>query len=560
VYHPDFTVPDWAKDAVMYQIFPDRFACGDAEAVRKGLDFHQSKGRSEITLHESWDELPRYEAGEGESYYTPSDMFGGDLEGIRQKLPYLKELGVNLIYLNPIFESASNHRYNTGDYLAVDPILGGEEALDRLVTAAKEAGIRIVLDGVFAHTGEDSVYFNRLGRYDSLGAFQSKESPYFGWYEFSDWPEVYRSWWGFGSLPTVNKENAEWEDFVVTGADSVVRTWVRKGIDGYRLDVADELSDHTIEGIRESMKAENPESFLIGEVWEDATTKESYGKLRTYALGSGLDSVMNYPFRDMTIGYLLGHVNALDYKSFLVNQRLNYPKEMYYALMNLLSSHDAVRVRSVLSTACDGRGQSREEQAREEISAEQYAEGGAAQRLAALIQFSLPGIPAVYYGDEVGMTGLLDPFNRKPYKVCDEEMLSYYQRLAEVRRTFAALAGGEVSFYATVGGMLGILRQTVRGENAFGGAAAAGATLTVVNPSREPKRMVVDLHREVECMAEKDRELFSNMEWKRATGLLSGTSFEAIEGLFEIEMDGLSGDIFELKWSKQEDERTTCEQ
>jgi hypothetical protein len=227
---------------------------------------------------------------------------------------------------------------------------------------------------------------------------------------------------------------------------------------------------------------------------------------------------------------------------------LNYPKEMYYALMNLLSSHDAVRVRSVLSTGCDGKGLSREEQAREEISAEQYAEGGAAQRLAALIQFSLPGIPAVYYGDEVGMTGLLDPFNRKPYKVCDEEMPAYYRRLAEVRRTRAALAGGEVCFYATVGGMLGILRYTVCGEDAFGRAAAAGATLTVVNPSRELRRMVVDLHREGECMTEKDRERCVTMDWKRAEGVLSGRSFEAIEGLFEIEMDGVSGDVFELEW------------
>jgi glycosidase len=556
VYEPDFAVPDWAKNAIMYQIFPDRFASGDPESMKKGLAWHQEKGRSDIALHENWDELPQYEASHGQEFYMPCDMFGGDLEGVRQRLPYLKELGVSVIYLNPVFESASNHRYNTGDYLKIDPILGGEDAFERLIADAESAGMKVILDGVFAHTGEDSVYFNRFGRYDSSGAFQSTESPYFGWYVFSNWPESYNSWWGFGSLPAINKENPDWSNFVIEGEDSVVKTWVGKGASGYRLDVADELPDHVIEKIREHMKAENPEAFLIGEVWEDATTKESYGKLRSYALGKGLDSVMNYPFRDMTIAYILGRVDAVQYKRFLVNQQLNYPKEMYYALMNLLSSHDVARIRSVLSTGGEGKGMSREEQAKEEISAEDYESGAARQRLAAMIQFSIPGIPTVYYGDEVGMTGLLDPFNRKTYKVCDEEMLSFYKALGDIRKSRSALAVGGVRFYATIGGVLGIMRCTACGEDVLGRDAERSIVLTVVNPSAESKRIVVDLRHSDDCKADEAEEIFHGDEWTQAVSAFTGKRLEAEAGLFEIEMGPLEGDIFDIEWKANVEDST----
>ena len=242
-YDEAFETPDWAKSAIMYQIFPDRFNMGDPDGVRAGIAWHQGMGRTDIELCGDWNALPVYEAKDGQLYYMPTDIFGGDLEGIRQRLSYLKELGVSLIYLNPIFESASNHRYNTGDYLKIDPILGNEASFRKLSEEAKEAGIRIILDGVFSHTGDDSVYFNKYGRYEGPGAYQSKESPHFGWYKFESYPDRYKSWWGFETLPEVDESNHDWQDFVLAGKDSVVRHWLSEGASGYRLDVADELPD-----------------------------------------------------------------------------------------------------------------------------------------------------------------------------------------------------------------------------------------------------------------------------------------------------------------------------
>ena len=447
VYDKDFVTPDWARKAVMYQIFPDRFNKGNPEKVRAGVEYHRNMGRSEIELHESWDDIPVYEAKEGKKYYMPGDIFGGDLEGIRNRIPYLKSLGINLIYLNPIFESASNHRYNTGDYLKIDPILGDEEDFEKLAAYAREAGIRIILDGVFSHTGDDSVYFNRYGHYSGEGAWQSKDSPYYDWYLFDDWPERYKSWWGFETLPEVDEENPAWQEFMITGQNSIVKYWMRKGASGYRLDVADELPDETIEQIRAAVKGADPDGLLIGEVWDDATTKQSYGKQRTYALGRGLDAVMNYPFLNHTIDFLKGKTDAWEYARFLDHQRHTYPPPMYYTLMNLMSSHDVCRMRSVLARDFDAGKMSRKEQAEFELTEEEKLLGGKRQRLAAAIQFSLPGIPAVYYGDEVGMTGLFDPFNRLTYRRDDLSLIEWYMELAILRNSYPVMSIGEVRFF-----------------------------------------------------------------------------------------------------------------
>ncbi|MDR3364262.1 MAG: glycoside hydrolase family 13 protein [Clostridiales Family XIII bacterium] len=547
VYDKNFTTPDWAKSAVLYQIFPDRFARGDEAGVRAGVACHKGKGRADIELRENWGALPVYEAKEGCKYYMPSDIFGGDLEGIRRRLPYLKELGVTLVYLNPIFEAASNHRYNTGDYLKIDPILGDTAAFRRLAAEAAGLGIRIMLDGVFSHTGDDSVYFNKYGRYDGLGAYQSKDSPYFGWYKFSDYPGKYKSWWGFESLPEIDEHNAGWQGFTITGENSVVKKWLGEGAAGYRLDVADELPDGTIEQIRKAVKETDPEAFLIGEVWEDATTKQDCGKGRTYALGRGLDAVMNYPFRDRTAELLLGKIDARLYCRFLVHQQHSYPPQMYYTLMNLLSSHDVSRIRSALAKDFDPRGMTRAEQARFELTADEFALGGLRQRLAAAIQFSLPGIPSVYYGDEVGMTGLLDPFNRGTWREEDAGICEWYKTLAALRSAHPVMSTGNVRFFSTNGNVLGIFRYTVNGRDFFGRELGADAVLAVVNPTGEPHRIVFDFG---ELYAALPLDEASAAVWRgtrAARSLLSDRIAPLESGLVVIDVPPAGAELFQIE-------------
>ena len=547
----DFKTPAWAKRAVLYQIFPDRFCCGDPRRVREGIAWHQGLGRSEIELHEDPAALPVYEAKDGRSFYMPCDLFGGDLEGIRQRLPYLASLGISLIYLNPIFEAASNHRYNTGDYTRIDPVLGDEAGFQRLCEEALSLGIHIILDGVFSHTGDDSVYFNKEGRYDSVGAYQSKESPYFSWYRFSQWPDKYKTWWSFGSLPEVNEHDPTWLDFFMQEDHGVLPVWQRRGAAGWRLDVADELPDDTIEQIRASVKRQDPEAFLLGEVWEDATTKQSYGKMRRYALGRGLDSVMNYPFLNRTIAFLTGAAGAVAYRKFLVAQWMNYPAEMYYTLMNLLSSHDVARLRTLLSRPVDPHKMSRAEQAAFAVTPEEDALGGKRQRLAAAIQFSMPGIPAVYYGDEVGMTGLLDPFNRRMWREEDPGMLEWYRKIARIRQEHPALQSGHVLFYSTNGNVLGILRYTMDGKDAFGEAVSDDAVLTVVNPTTESHRIVIDFAQEKELQPLAHREAFLRLRGKAAESLISDRVIPLMSGLLEIDVAPVSAEIFRLTWENE---------
>jgi glycosidase len=534
----------------------------------------------------------------------PLDLFGGDLPGVTEALPYLKGFGVSLIYLNPVFEAYSNHRYNTADYLKIDPALGTDEDFRELVTRAREFGVRVILDGVFSHTGDDSVYFNKYGRYEGLGAYQSKESPYYSWYTFSDYPAHYRSWWGFDTLPEVNEEKPDWIDFIIEGDDSVFNMWTRRGAAGFRLDVADELPDDTISRMRRALKAADPEAFLLGEVWEDATTKQSYNVGRRYALGGELDSVMNYPFANHTKGFLLGWLDAFAYMRFLVSQSQNYPKEMYYSLMNLLSSHDVARIRTVLATGADGKGMSREDQAEFTISDVDDARGEALVRCAAALQYSLPGIPVIYYGDEVGLHGLLDPFNRGTFPVegfedsdnaekkCEpdkpprkEEPLSgnggasgggsraessgedaaaygpagdslaaWYRRLGALRNACGALRTGEALYYSTNGDVIGVLRYCLGGTDAFGAPAADEMLLTVVNPDPEPRRIVIDLRAEKECLSFENLALIRALEPGRAVRLMSscgGTDRQSIpimSGLLDVSVPPYCAEIFEIVW------------
>jgi len=545
VYEKDFTTPDWARTAILYQIFPDRFCMGDESGVRSGVEYHRGMGRSEFELHENWEDLPVFEAKDGRDYYMPSDIFGGDLEGIRKRLSYLKELGVTLLYLNPVFEAASNHRYNTGDYLKIDPILGDGASFRRLAEDARASGVRLMLDGVFSHTGDDSLYFNKYGRYEGVGAYQSKDSPYYDWYKFDNHPDDYVSWWGFETLPEVNKSVPGWREFVISGRDSVVKHWLREGASGYRLDVADELPDDIIELIRAAVKETDPEAFLLGEVWEDAITKQSYGSRRTYALGLGLDAVMNYPFLNRTIEFLTGKIDASLYCMFLTHQRHTYPAPMYFTLMNLLSSHDVCRIRTKLAAGVDPANMSREEQARFELTLEEYELGGLRQRLASAIQFSLPGMPSIYYGDEAGMTGLLDPFNRRAFREEDASITEWYKTLAGLRRGHPVMSTGDVRFYSTDGSVLGILRYTTDGHDFFGGDMEDDAVLTVINPTGEPRRLVFELG----DVPEQSRPLQPIKSTVPVIGvsLLTGLEISLDHGLAEIDMPPLGAEIFCLR-------------
>lgn len=431
VYDRCFKTPDWLLGGIMYQIFPDRF-------------FRSGKRKTNVPidrkLHENWNETPDWEPN-SEGKITNTDYFGGDLKGIEEKLDYLKSLGVTCIYLNPIFESHSNHRYDTADYSKIDPLLGNQEDFTHLCKTAEKMGIRIILDGVFNHTGSDSVYFNREKRYKSDGAYNSKNSPYFSWYNFQNWPDDYDCWWNFKTLPSVNEATPEYKEYI-TGRGGIIQKWIDAGACGWRLDVADELPDFFLENIRMAAKIKKNNSLILGEVWEDASNKCSYGKRRKYLLGGQLDTVMNYPFRNAVLGFLTG-ADATDMMEIILEILENYPTQVVNILMNIIGTHDTERALTVLAgkPLC-GRG--RRWQSKTCLSKERRSLGLRLMKLASAMQFTLPGVPCVYYGDEAGMEGYRDPFNRfcYPWGSEDKKLIEWYQKLGEIRKNCSCLKEG----------------------------------------------------------------------------------------------------------------------
>ena len=491
VFRADFDTPAWFRRSVMYQIFPDRFAFSDDGTAQRGLAYHRALGQTP-ELHRSTLEAVRWQPRPFERDYSPDDFYGGTLRGIEQKLPYLKALGVSCLYLNPIVEARSNHRYDTSDYRKIDPILGTNEDFERLCRRAEDFGIRILLDGVFSHTGADSVYFNRYGSYPGLGACQGKDSPYYDWYEFRHFPNDYRCWWGFKDLPEVDERNESWQDFVVSGKNSVVREWLRRGAAGWRLDVADELPDEVLALIRRAAKEEKPDAPILGEVWEDAVLKESYGARRRYALGDALDSVMNYPFRSAALDFIHHRSNAYGLRDFLIGQQLHYPRPLYYSLMNLLGSHDVDRIRTAMAAPTTLRALSRVEQLNYPFRAEDLAMALDREKLCAALQFSLPGVPSIYYGDEQGMWGTGDPFNRAPFREGETELHDFYASLAARRNENTCLQTGEAVFAACSSEILTVLRYIRGGRDCFGAPAQDGAWLLVLNRSEREQRWEAD--------------------------------------------------------------------
>ena len=442
VFDGAFSTPAQWREGIVYQIFPDRFRRSSWEDFYTRAQYHIEKGRF-IRIHDRWSEEVCYAPSPGQDDYEPDDFFGGDINGIREKLPYLRDLGVTAIYLNPIFESASNHRYNTADYNRVDPIFGNEDEFRALCSEAGAMGMRIMLDGVFSHTGADSRYFDKFSRYEDDGAYEDENSPYRKWYTFHGDHDYYDSWWGFPSLPNVDELEPSYTDFIA-GDNGVLRHWANDGAADWRLDVADELPDEFIRILRKRVKQNDPNGVLLGEVWEDCSNKYGSAGRRGYVDGDELDSAMNYPFTEAVISFLTCKSDAYALNHALQMLCEHYPKPFYEACLNLLSSHDIVRAATALSGAPDRSSLSRRRQAAYRPKEADAKKGAARLILATAIQMTLPGVPCVYYGDEAGMTGMADPFNRKTYPWGDEnpETMRAFAALMHARRDTEALKKG----------------------------------------------------------------------------------------------------------------------
>lgn len=492
VYDKDFVTPDKMKGASIYQIFPDRF--------RRSKDFNYASvvkncKREERIYHKDWYEDVDIE-GKPSTGYLACDFFCGSLNGISEKLDYIKSLGINIIYLNPIFEARSSHRYDTADYLNVDPILGGNEAFTKLVKEAQSKGITLILDGVFSHTGADSRYFNKFERYEGTGAYKSyltgEESDYRSWYNFYRDEEngvSYDSWWGFPDLPNVNENSLSYRRSVF-GEGGIVDTWTSRGAGGIRLDVSDELPDSFIRQMRSALKSyTNGEGILVGEVWEDASNKCSYGSYRDFMLGRTHDSVMGYTFRKCVLDFLNGYISAEVFDSRMEGYRERYPAQAYYCIMNLISSHDVPRAYTLFSKPTDVEG--RQEQLKIKVSEEDSKHCEMLMRMAFAIQTAYVGASCIYYGDEILMDGYKDPFNRRTYpwdklSKRQEEELEAVRKIASLRNENLVLKTGYYETLLAEGGSL-VFRRYLDSERKdyFGNLIADGAEEIILILNRE---------------------------------------------------------------------------
>ena len=448
----DFTTPDWAKGAVIYQVFPDRFC-------KSGLC--DLTGKLEpYTLHQNWDEEVQWQPDE-KGEVLNNDFFGGNFRGVQEKMDYIASLGTTILYVNPISKSFSNHRYDTGDYKTPDPMLGTEADFRAMCEAAHAHGIRVILDGVFSHTGADSLYFDKNRNFGGKGAYCDSDSPYRSWYTFQQYPHVYDSWWGFETLPTVRKMDPAFLDYIIEGEDSVIAHYLSLGADGFRLDVADELPNEFVDRLKKRLRALRPDALLIGEVWEDASNKISYGIRRRYFTDGTLDSIMNYPFRKAILDFVRQEDDGRNFANTVMTIAENYPPQVLCCNMNLLGSHDTPRIMTALVDNFDG---SRQELACRSLSLQQRQLALERLVLASVLQYTLPGSPSIYYGDEAGMEGGKDPFNRRTYPWGREnsQLLDHYRLLGSLRKKYDVLATGKISFLSAEMGRLGYARESLK--------------------------------------------------------------------------------------------------
>lgn len=487
IYKSTYKTPDFAKGNIIYHIFVDRFNRADGVKTKR-----------KYRLHESFSESPEVVSADGK--YYADDFFGGNFNGIREKLDYLEELGVGIIYLSPIFKAYSNHRYDTGDYLNVDELLGTEDDFKRLLDAAHEKGMKVILDGVFNHSGADSLYFNKFGTYDSLGAYQSKSSPYYDWYYFKKFPDEYACWWGCDNVPDLNKSNKDYRALVF-GKNGVVEKWQKLGADGWRLDVVDELPIDFVNLLIKKIKSVNKDALVIGEVWEDASTKVSYGELRPYLLGDQLDGTMNYPFMNAIIAYVRDGDEKF-FKDTVQSILENYPKETVYCLMNSLGTHDTVRIINALSDV-RAHGWSKTHKLGYKLPDSEYEKAKKKLYLASVLQFTLPGIPSIFYGDEAGLQGFDDPINRRPYPWGseDKEILAHYKKLGRIRRENRAVFSG------------GFNMRDENGLVAYERAGGDDEFLIAVNAGADDKTLIIN---------KEYSSLYNNKEYKDVVDVPAG--------------------------------------
>lgn len=486
-YKQSDKAPEWYQEAIFYQIFPDRFATHLETA--QGIGGKVLNPKDNIFIYGQKSDDPYYIKDE-KGDIARWDFYGGTLQGIIDKISYLKEeLGVTAIYLNPIFEAHSNHRYDTSDYFNIDPMLGDERTFRKLIRTLHDNDMRIVLDGVFSHVGKNSHYFNANGFYGSdIGATKDRQSPYFDWFKFTNWPYEYKSWWGIDDLPEVDKHSVSFQEYIYGDVDSVLAKWNKFDIDGWRLDVADELPDYFIEGIRKNLDTYS-EMILIGEVWEDASRKISYNDRRMYIFGGGLQSCMNYPFRDIILNYLSQNISAKDAAIQLMVLQENYPRDIFYNNFNNVGTHDTERILTMMD------------------------DNKRKVNLAFGMMSVLPGIPCFYYGDEAGLTGGKDPSNRKffPWGAEEPFLLSAMKRWIKTRKAYKPLRSGEfVPFY--VGDFLGILRYDTTGYSIY-----------VINPTNRAQTIKVD-HLNFLSVCP--------IDYSKLKDILDGIEVEAYDGYF----------------------------
>ncbi|WP_321832942.1 glycoside hydrolase family 13 protein [Clostridium butyricum] len=412
-------LPDWYKEGIIYQIFVDRFCNGNDDG-----SINNPKKNSFI--YGRWDDTPVY-IKDYQGRTIRWDFYGGNIRGIIKKLDYIKSLGVNIINLSPIFKSSSCHKYDAGDYDIIDEMFGTEEDFKELCEKAKSKDIKIILDGVFSYTSSDSRYFNKAGNYDEIGAYQSPNSKYHNWYKFNRYPYGYECWWGIEGRPNINVMHNSYIDFLVNRDDSIIKKWIDLGASGWRLNVTDELPDEFIEIIRDRLDTLDKETVLIGDVWDDASNKISYSKKRRYLYGKEIQSVTNYPLRESLINFTRGYIKSDKLKKKVMSLYENYPREVFLGNINLIGTSDTERILTVL----DGNIR--------------------CLKIIVALQFTIPGVPLIYYGDETGVTGGRDPDNRKsyPWENEDVDLIGFYKRIAQIRNGQDALKKGDFNIFDT---------------------------------------------------------------------------------------------------------------
>ena len=474
VYDKNYSQPSGYAGKTMYQIFPDRFFVGDYSAD------------TDRVVRSDWGGIPFYNNDKNSADFIGSDFFGGNLSGIIKKLDFLKELGISIIYLNPIFLSSSNHRYNTFDYMQIDPLLGDEKVFAKLCEKAHSLGIKIILDGVFSHVGSDSKYFDLDGKYGKIGAYHNPDSEYKKWFTFDNSAIGYKSWWGIFSMPETNESEPSFKEFIC-GENGVIAHWMKLGADGIRLDVADELPDDFLDCVKERVKSINKDALLIGEVWEDASTKHSHGGRRRYLLGNQLDGVMNYPFKAAVLNFMTSK-NAFAFLEGVAQICNNYPAPMLDCTMNFLSTHDTVRAINLLSGSA-GNYMSRNEQANCRLSYEEYQRGKHLLMVASTILFVLNGIPSIYYGDEAGLCGFADPFNRLcyPWGNEDRDLLDFFKSLCKFRTKYSNILADAVFEIVSCTENVAIFKRTNE----------EGTVVCAINMSNSPVSLDKQLFRNI---------------------------------------------------------------